>query len=270
MSETSDVPNPPSDTSSTSDSGSHDLSAEGISAIQGGKVSTENQALEQASTAADEEVSEHTHTRAGEQVEYYKLRGRMGEDLAVQNMPEAANMNDLTGKANAPTFDAGSPYEMASVKTKGVDKNGNIQFSNYNQYFEQVVNPESAGNLAAADEYLRIRGEDPARWEALSTHLPPEVAAAGTREQMATALSEYGTLRISGDQVPQVRENLKGRMVRNPEKYGINPALSEAEIAAEAHQLARDRVRPIDKNINVMDIGISARGIQHERRRRGV
>jgi hypothetical protein len=250
------------------------ISPRGIAAIRGGEVAQADTTvpekdaaqvrLDEAAAQAQKEVPEHKDTPEAQQVEYYKLRGRVGENLAQENIPEAVNANDATGKQNFANYDLFSPHETASVKVKQLT-DGEPRYADYNKYFKDITNPQSKTNQRAAADLLAIKTEDPARWEKLAPHLPAEVLQAQEPAQMTGALAEKGSLRIPGDQVAQVRENLKSRALQDPAQYGLDATLNPAALEDQAQRLVRERIRPIDKTNGFEAINQAAQAAQRKR-----
>lgn len=225
----------------------------------------EQDEIHQLANKASEHVSTHKDTMTGRVVEYYKLRGRIGEELANQAMPDSVNINDITGKSNFANFDLVSPHEMASVKVKELTADGEPRFSDYNRFFRDITNPNSPTNQRAAEDLVKLRQEDPKKWRQLASHLPDDVAQAGDAKQMASAMVNHSSLRITGDQVSRVRENLKACCIEDPAASGLDPDLSPKDLEEQAQRLTRDRIKSINKDYTLDKMSNAAIELQRER-----
>lgn len=239
----------------------------GIRAVQGlpEKTSNETVTLNKAAERANLKVKEHVPTLDGKEVEYYKLRGRIGEELAVENIPGSVNINDVTGKSNFANFDVVSPHETSSVKVKSCNAEGRPRVADYNKYFEDISNPGSKANQRAASDLLKMRTEEPEQWQKLAKHLPEDVVNAKDQSKMANALAEISSLRIPGDQVAEVRTKIMQRAMKNSEKYGIDPLIDVQTREQLSQRLVRDRIKPIDKRLDFNMVDTSARALQDQR-----
>jgi hypothetical protein len=226
----------------------------------------EESRLARAAVDAAQQVPEHVATQAGERVERYKLRGRLGEALAETAMPGSVNINDVTGTSNFANFDVVSRHEMASVKVKERRASGDPRYGDYDKYFRDISNPDSRTNQRAAADLRALREQDPGTWATLADHLPEPAVSAGDTRTLALALTERAALRISGDQVREVRAHLFGRAVADPVAYGLDPAAEPAVLAEQTQRLVRDRVKPLDPHWSVDDLDTAALGIQAQRR----
>ena len=63
------------------------------------EITAQKEQLDTAAKQAEQHVPEHVASRGGQRVEFYKMRGRIGEELAATDM-KGANLNDVTGKSN--------------------------------------------------------------------------------------------------------------------------------------------------------------------------
>jgi hypothetical protein len=139
------------------------LSAQAITSIQGNlekPIESVGADLEKAAIRARLHIPEHVKTHAGREVEYFKIRGRTGEELAKENIPDCVNLNDVTGKSNFANFDVISKHEVASVKVKERFSNGEPRYSGYAKFFCDISNPESKANQQAARELIQSRESD--------------------------------------------------------------------------------------------------------------
>jgi predicted RNA-binding Zn ribbon-like protein len=234
---------------------------ETIRNIQHGPAETadaDEMALNTASERADHTVEKHRDTPEAQQVEFYKVRGRIGEELAAANMPDSNNLNDVTGKSNFANYDVISPYEVASVKVKERNNGGQPRYGDYNKYFRDITNPNARANQRAATDLLQMKSEEPEQWQQVAQHLPSEVKIAQDQTQMTAALTDSASLRIPGDQVAEVRENLKQRAMAKPAEYGLDSQASPADLEQQVQRLMRDRVKPIDKRFDTGDMSVAA------------
>lgn len=195
----------------------------------------------------------------------YKLRGRIGEELAQDNIPGSINLNDVAQKPNIASYDLSSPHEMTSVKVMGRNDDGEPPYAAYRKYFRDIINPNSRANLRAAEDLINISNKDPEQWKKMAAHLPMEVANAKNVEQMASKLPEKGSLRISGDQVREVRDDIKGHCTISPREYGLDPNLDQETIAEQAQCLVRDHIKPIDQQYDFSELDDAARDILEQR-----
>ncbi|MCU0485609.1 MAG: hypothetical protein MUC85_05800 [Anaerolineales bacterium] len=221
--------------------------------------------LQKASLQASEHVSTHKDTPSAREVEHYKLRGRIGEELAEENMPGSVNLNDITGKSNFANYDLTSPYEMASVKVKELGNNGEPRNSDYKKYFRDLANPDSSANQRAAEDLLKIRQEEPEKWSQLADHLPGDVAQAADAKQMSQAMSKNFAIRIAGDQVAEVRGNMKEDMVSDPARYGLDSKADATALENQAQRLSRERIKPINRDFSLDDMDQAANDVQKQR-----
>lgn len=225
----------------------------------------EKSALTAAAESTDKKVKVYDENKNYQTTELHKLQGCIGEELAIHNMPESINLNDSTGNPCFPGYDITSPYEFASVKTFTPREDGSLRLGSYAKHLRDISNPDASTNQLAAGELLKLQSESPEQWQQLVPHLPPGVAEARDQQQMATALVNSSCLRISGDQVAEVREHLKQQIMTSPADYGLDPTVSEVTLADQGQRLVRDRVRPIDKNFTSKDIREAAQDIQQQR-----
>ena len=226
-------------------------------------ASEQRDTLNRASLKASEHVSEHNDTKAARRVEYYKLRGRIGEELAEENIPDSININDVTGKSNFANYDVVSPHEMSSVKVKELTDEGQPRYADYNKYFRDITNPNSKSNQRAAEDLRKLRQEEPDKWQELSKNLPNEVVQAQDSQQIAQTMSAQGSLRIPGDQVAVVRNDLMWRVMNDPMAYGLEPDAEDLE--TQVQQLTRVRVKSINKQCMLDNISQAAIDMQRQR-----
>ncbi len=237
------------------------LRPRGVKAIQGEKELPRETAtdLQEAVRRARREVPEHVATRNGQMVEFYKLRGRVGEELVEKDMPGAVNLNDATGKSNFANFDVVSPSEVASVKVKGLGRVGKPRYADYDKYFRDIVNPGSKANRRAAEDLLAIRQDSPEIWRHVARSLPSEVVRAEGGRQMAGAMAEKSSLRIPVGQVARLRSRMESGILETPSRYGIDPSGDEAAIQLQARRMCTERIRPISPQITAEDMGQAVR-----------
>ncbi|MBE7433099.1 MAG: hypothetical protein HS100_04230 [Anaerolineales bacterium] len=213
--------------------------------------------VELAAQRAREHVAFHQPTHDGREVELYKLRGRIGEELSQESI-NGANLNDLTGKSNFANYDLVSKDCISSVKVKGLTEQGEPRFADYNKYFRDVVNPDSKANQRAAQDMLNA-GKDNTK---LTEQLPYQLANAKTLEEMSRAMADNSILQIPYDQVNPVRDDLYNRVLNSPTDYGINNDTANADLETRAKNLVNDHVQPItDGQYNSHDIGKIAENI---------
>jgi len=213
--------------------------------------------LERAALKAVESIPEHQAKTP--RVEIYKLRGRIGEELAQEKIG-GVNLNDLTGKSNFANYDIVSREReiISSVKVVGLTEEGEPRYSNYNKYFMDIVNPDSKANQRAAKDMLLAIEENPE----LSKYLPSEIYQASTSEEMAHALGNKSVLQISDDQVDLVRDHLFNRIIEMPNNYGLHNNLSQAELEANARSLVDSRIQPISQGgYSSHELGLAAENI---------
>ncbi len=222
-----------------------------------------HETLNDASIKASGQVSEHQDSVEAREVEYLKLRGRIGEELAQGNIPDSVNINDVTGKSNFANYDIVSPHEVSSVKVKELTKEGQPRYSDYNKYFRDITDPNSKANQRAAQDMLALHQEDPDQWLSLTKHIPGDLSAAQNTQEMAQAMSAHATLRIPGDQVAAVRNDLKWRAWNDPTSYGLNPA--DPELETKIQEFSRTRIKSINKEITLDDMCLAAIDIQRTR-----
>lgn len=249
------------------------LSPSGIAAIQGDfkpESSPENpeKRIQEAAHKADLNVPEHVASQAGEKVEFYKLRGRMGEELAQQNMPGSINVNDAAQKQNFANYDIISPNEISSVKVKDRFENGEPRYADYRKYFADIANPESKANQRATADLLAIRENSPEQWQQLSKFLPQDVTKANDYPEMQRSLTKYSTLRISGDQVKEVRSHLYGKVLESPQEFGVDSTLPSSKIESMASDLVQQKILPIDQQWDNESISVYADELVNQRRLR--
>lgn len=227
------------------------------------ELAAQEQRLDAAAIEARQHVPEHVATRGGQRVEFYKMRGRIGEELATADM-NGANLNDVTGKSNFANYDVVSPDEVSSVKVKGLTEQGEPRYGDYNKYFKDVVNPESPANQRAAADLLNAKASP--EWQEVAGNFPAEVQAATNQAEMASALAERSSLRIPYDQVDSVRNNLQQRIVESPEAYGLDSHMSPSELELRATELTDQHIKPIAENqFSSHDIGQAAAKAQQAR-----
>lgn len=206
---------------------------------------------------AREHVPFHQPTYDGREVELYKLRGRIGEELAQESI-NGANLNDLTGKSNFANYDLVSEDNISSVKVKGLTEQGEPRFADYNKYFRDIINPKSKANQRAAQDMLGAVKDN----SKLVEQLPPELANANTPYEMSHAMANNSILQIPYDQVNPVRDNLYNRILSSPADYGINNDTSNTDLEARTRNLVDNHIQPIaDGQYNSHDIGKIAENI---------
>lgn len=206
---------------------------------------------------AREHVPFHQPTYDGREVELYKLRGRIGEELAQESI-NGANLNDLTGKSNFANYDLVSKDNISSVKVKGLTEQGEPRFADYNKYFRDIINPESKANQRAAQDMLSAVKDN----SKLVEQLPSELANANTPDVMSHAMANNSILQIPHDQVNPVRDNLYNKILSSPTDYGINNDTSNADLETRARNLVDSHIQPIaDGQYNSHDIGKIAENI---------
>jgi hypothetical protein len=244
-----------------------DMEQPAIKAVQGmpEETSDETEAMNRAMERANFRVAKHVPTPDGKEVEYYKLRGRIGEELAVENLPGSVNINDVTGKSNFANFDIVSPYEMSSVKVKSRDASGEIRTADYYKYFSDITNPMSKANQRAASDLIKLRDEEPGKWQKLTDHLPKDVVNAQNQFEMANAFTKVSSLRISGDQVAEAREKMIPRTMKHLEEYRQDASNDLQTREQLIQRLVRDRIKPIDKRQTFKKMDIAARTLQEKR-----
>jgi len=227
------------------------------------EIKAQEQHLDAVAKQAEQHVPEHTATRGGQRVEFYKMRGRMGEELAMADM-NGANLNDVTGKSNFANYDVVSPNEVSSVKVKGLTEQGEPRYGDYNKYFRDTVNPESRANQRAASDLMDAKSSP--EWQKMSHHLPTDVQMAANQSEMSSALAEHSSLRIPYDQVEPVRNNLQQRVIDSPADYGLDPNTNPDALKIEAQDLVNQHIKPIAENqFSSHDIGQAAARIQQTR-----
>ena len=221
--------------------------------------------LEAAAVRAGRSVDVHSDTDWGQVAEYYKLRGRIGEELTASNMPNSVNLNDATGKTNFANYDIASPNEMASVKVKELTTEGEPRFGDYRKYYRDLTNPESRANQRAASDLLKLREGSPAHWRSLWGHLPTEVARASDKDALAQSLAGHATLRIPAEQVSMVRRNLSEDIQRSPAWYGFDAHVLPIDLRAVAESEVSRRIRPIDNYTTVEQMHTAAANLVNRR-----
>jgi hypothetical protein len=214
--------------------------------------------IDEAAQRARQHVS--LHSRDSKDVEIYKLRGRIGEELAQEEI-DGANLNDLTGKSNFANYDIVSSEYLSSVKVKGLMEDGLPRYSDYNKYFTDIVNPNSKANQQAAKDLLLAVDNNPE----IAAQLPPQVANASTQETMQQALADNSILQIPYDQVPLVRDNIYSRIVNSPSNYGLSGGLSQPALENQARNLVENRIQPIcEGQYSSHEMGQAAEGVYQQ------
>jgi hypothetical protein len=227
------------------------------------EIAAQEQQLDAAAKQAERHVPEHVATRGGQRVEFYKMRGRIGEELAKAEI-NGANLNDITGKANFANYDVVSPNEVSSVKVKGLTEQGEPRYGDYNKYFKDIVNPESRANQRAAADLMDLKSSP--EWQRIAGNFPADVQAAANQSDMASALAEHSSLRIPYDQVDSVRNNLQQRIIKSPADYGLDPNLDASTLERKAQSLVNQHIKPIAENqFSSHDIGQAAANAQQAR-----
>lgn len=220
--------------------------------------SQDSERLDRAAQKAREFVPEHVASHAGERVELYKLRGRIGEELAQEEI-NGANLNDVTGKSNFANYDVVSSDYISSVKVKGLTEQGEPRYGDYNKYFKDIVNPNSAANQQAASDMLQALGNNPE----MAQYLPTEIAEAQTQEEMTHAMADKGILQITHDQVDSTRNGIHKRIIKSPEDYGLSDSQNSAELEGSAKQLVDKHIQPIaEGQFSSHEIGKAAANVQ--------
>lgn len=207
--------------------------------------------LVEAGREARQHIPLHKAGYEGREVEIYKLRGRIGEELARQEI-KGANLNDLTGKSNFANYDLASNEHLSSVKVKGLTEDGEPRYADYDKYFKDIVNSNSPANQRAASDMLSALQDKPE----IAEKLPPEVAKASTQNDMAEAMADTSILQIPFDQVDQTRDKLCQRVINSPGEYGLDDNLAQADVESAARNLVDSRIQPIaDGQYSSHDIG---------------
>lgn len=187
-------------------------------------------------------VPTHVANQAGERVELYKLRGRIGEELAQQEIG-GFNLNDVTGKSNFANYDILSDEFISSVKVKGLTEQGEPRYGDYNKYFKDIVNPKSSSNQQAAKDMLHAKSINPQSIQ----NMPFEMVEANNPEEMAHAMANKSILQIPYDQVASTRENIHQRIVKSPGDYGLNESQNLDSLEIDAKQLVNKHIQPISE-----------------------
>ena len=196
--------------------------------------------LVDAGQKARQHVPLHKAGYDGREVEIYKLRGRIGEELAQEEI-NGANLNDITGKSNFANYDLVSKEHLSSVKVKGLTEDGEPRYSDYDKYFKDIVNQNSPATQRAASDLLTAKQENPD----ISKSLPPVVAKAANQNEMAEAMADTSILQIPFDQVDQTRDNIYKRVINSPGEYGLDDNLAQADIESTARNLVDSRIQAI-------------------------
>lgn len=198
--------------------------------------------LVDAGQKARQHIPLHKAGYDGREVEIYKLRGRIGEELAQEEI-NGVNLNDITGKSNFANYDLVSNEHLSSVKVKGLAENGEPRYSDYDKYFKDIVNPNSPANQRAASDLMTAKQDNPE----ISKSLPSEVAKAANQNEMAEAMADTSILQIPFDQVDQTRDNIYKRVINSPGDYGLDDNLAQADIESTARSLVDSRIQAIAK-----------------------
>ncbi|HEY3311960.1 MAG TPA: hypothetical protein VGK00_10000 [Anaerolineales bacterium] len=211
----------------------------------------EKHQLAEAGFQARQHVPFHNSSNFNGRVELYKLRGRIGEELAQNNLG-GKNLNDLTGKSNFANYDITSKDNLSSVKVQGLRENGEPRYSDYNKYFKDIVNSNSPANQRAATDMLLAIHDN----HQITKYLPDNISTAVSQNDMAKALSEKSILQIPYDQVDKTRENIYKKIIESPEEYGLKSEFSQANIEFNARNLVNDRIKSItEAQYSAHDIG---------------
>jgi hypothetical protein len=218
----------------------------------------------------------HNDSVGSKQAEYRRLRSEISEELAATNVTGGIRADPFSvGGNNFPNYDVLGDQEVSSVKVHSYDE-GEPR-SAYQKDFQQIVNPNSAGNQQAAARLLEIKENQPQAWKQLSPHLPANVREATDQKALQTALAERATLRIPQDQVESVRKDLRACMSANPNKYGLDAQATPEVLAPHIEQMVQTRVLPIDERyatshyqakaaelVDARDVSIEARSNERE------
>jgi hypothetical protein len=206
----------------------------------------------------------HGESTQGKEVEYYRIRSEIGEELAVKNIPGSVQA-DAFSKAgtNFPNYDVLSPQEASSIKVRAFqDEKPSTQ---YRDDFAALVYPNSHKNQKAAHQLLTLKTRDQAAWAQLAPHLSSEIQTSVSAQRIQESLAQIATLRIPADQVDAVRTDLITDMGVNPGKYGLDANSEPENLADKIHQMAFTRILAIDARYDTVHYQSKAAEMVQER-----
>lgn len=189
----------------------------------------------------------HENNSTTKVVEYRRIRGEIGEEIAAINVPGSIQADSFsTAGTNFSTYDLFGEREVSQVKVLSL-KNGKPRYQAYKDVFQDLVDPNSKKNNKAAEQLFQIKENDPKAWEQLSIHLPSNVRNAKNQKSMQEALADQAVLRIPQDQVDAVRSNLQNRITKHPEKFGLDPHANSNDQSARIEEMVNTKILSIDE-----------------------
>ena len=192
----------------------------------------------------------HPEVKARHPYVYYKGRGDYSEEI-VRKYLNGINLNEV--QYNFPNFDISSPHELCSCKVFGLEDGtmSRTVLDNLTREFKQVVNPESARNLAAEKAFKTIHSQEPETWEALRSYIPNNVVEA-VESGRSVNCGEVATMRVPHQQLDQLRAHIGRIALGNPEPFGIVEPDGSERLVQRVDRLLREHLKPMPANLDEM------------------